>query len=139
MRKSGETNPVTYLIFAAIAAGAFYAFHVGPVYWGNLEAKEAAAQAFNIYILKGESNAREELMMRLNGRNTDVTHYEVDDDGVESEKPGYGLTEDNITFTFDERTRKLTVRIAYDRVVEFKPLKKRKTYRLVAEKTGTFK
>ena len=136
MRNNGESNPVTYLIIALIAALGFYAYHVGPLYIDNLEAKNAAGEAFSIYILNGEKIAHDKLLVRLNARSPDTSHYEVDADGVESVKPGFGLGDDNIFINFDEGTRVLTVRIEYDRIVEFSPLKKRKTYHLVAEKTG---
>ncbi|MDP1828328.1 MAG: hypothetical protein Q8L48_33980 [Archangium sp.] len=136
MRNNGETNPVTYLVLALVAAGIFYAYHVGPLYYDNLAARDIAGEAFSVYILKGEKAALDGMLIRANSRSPDTSHYEVDKDGVEQVRPGYGLTEDNVTFTFDEATRKLTVRIEYDRIVEFKPLKKRKSYHLVAEKTG---
>ena len=136
MRTNGESNPVTYLVIALVAAVGFYAYHVGPLYIDNLEAKTAAGEAFSIYILNGEKIARDKLLVHLNARSPDTSHYEVDADGVESVKPGFGLSDDNIFINFDEGTRVLTVRIEYDRVVEFSPLKKRKTYHLIAEKTG---
>lgn len=137
MRTNGESiNPVTYLVFLALAAAGFYAYHVGPLYYDNLEARDAAGEAFAVYALSGEQVAHNKLLTRLNQRSPNTTHFEVDRDGVESEKPGYGLTDDNISFNFDESTRTLTVRIEYDRFVDFKPFKKRKSYHLVAEKTG---
>jgi hypothetical protein len=136
VRNNGETNPVTYLVLALVAAGLFYGYHVAPLYYDNLAARDIAGEAFAVYILKGEAAALDGLLIRANAKSPDTSHYEVDKDGVESVAPGYGLTEDNVKFTFDETTRKLTVRIEYDRIVEFKPLKKRKSYHLVAEKTG---
>ena len=138
MRNNGETNPGTYVAVVLIAAVGFYCFHVAPVYWDNLEAKEAASEALSVYILKGEKSAREGLMFRLNG-NATVRHYEVDDEGVESIKPGYGILEDNVVIDVDEKMNKIVVRITYDRIVEFSPLKKRKSYHLVAEKIGTIR
>ena len=138
MRNNGETNPGTYVAVVLIAAVGFYCFHVVPVYWDNLEAKEAASEALSVYILKGEKSAREGLMFRLNG-NATVRHYEVDDEGVESIKPGYGILEDNVVIDVDEKMNKIVVRITYDRIVEFSPLKKRKSYHLVAEKIGTIR
>ncbi len=138
MRNNGETNPGTYVAVVLIAAVGFYCFHVAPVYWDNLEAKEAASEALSVYILKGEKPARDGLLFRLNNVQT-VSHYEVDDEGVESIKPGYGLNEDNVVITADEKLNKIIVRVEYDRIVEFAPLKKRKQYHLVAEKIGTFK
>ena len=136
MRKNGETNPVTYLLVVLIAAALFYAFHVGPVYWDNLTVKEAAQEAVNVYILNGEDAAKAGMLSRLNVKSPETSHFEVDADGVESEKPGFGLTEDNVTFTLDEHTKKLTLRVEYDRTIQFKPLKKRKTYHLMIEKVG---
>ena len=137
MRKNGETNPVTYLFFALLAAAGFYAFHVGPVYWDNMAAKEAASEALNVYIMTGEDAARLGLLNRLNALSPDTMHFQVDAEGVETEQPGYGVTDDNITFK--EQGKKVTVRLEYDRTIQFKPLKKRKTFHLVAEKTGTLK
>ncbi len=137
MRNNGETNPVTYLFVALFAGVCFYGYHVGPLYWDNLMAKEAAAEAFNVYILSGEKIALDRMLIRLNAKSPDTSHYEVDEEGVESVKPGFGLTEDNVKVTLDEANKKLTIRIEYDRIVEFKPLKKRKSYHLVAEKTGS--
>jgi hypothetical protein len=136
VRKNGETNPVTVLLIVALVAISFYVFHVGPLYWDNLEAKEAAAEAFNVFYTDGEDLARTKLLTRLNIRSTNTEHYEVDEEGVETIKPGYGLQDENIAFIYDEETKQLTVRITYDRIVEFKPFKKRKTYHLVAEKVG---
>ena len=137
MRNNGETNPVTYLLAALFAGVCFYGFHVGPVYWDNLNAKEAAAEAYSSYLLNGEKVAIDNMLIRLNARSPDTSHYEVNEDGVESIQLGYGLTEDNVKVILDEANKKLTIRIEYDRIVEFKPLKKRKSYHLVAEKTGS--
>lgn len=136
MRNNGETNPVTYLVLVALVAAGFYGYHVGPLYFDNLEARDAAGEAFAVWSLQGEKYALDKLLVRLNAKSPNTSHYEVDKEGVESIKPGYGLSKDNITFDWDEGTRKLSVRIEYDRVVEFKPFNKRKTYHLVAEKTG---
>ena len=138
MRNNGETNPGTYVVVVLLAAAGFYVYHVAPVYWDNLEAKEAAAEALNVYILKGEETARAGLMFRLNN-NKSTSHYEVDDEGVESVKPGLGLKEENVTIDVDQKTNKISVRVEYDRVIEFKPLKKRKLFHLVAKKVGTIK
>lgn len=136
MRKNGETNPVTILVFLLIGAAAFYVYHVGPLYMDNLDAKGYVAEAFNQYFLDGEEKARGRLIIEMNTRCPGTSHYEVDEDGVESIKPGFGLKDENVTFTYDEKTRVLRVRVEYDRIVEFKPFKKRKTYHLIAEKVG---
>jgi len=136
VRKNGETNPVTILVFLLIGVAAFYVYHVGPLYMDNLDAKGYVAEAFNQYFIDGEEKTRARLMMTLNEGSPGTSHYEVDEDGVESIKPGYGLKDENVTFTYNESTRVLRVRVEYDRIVEFKPFKKRKTYHLIAEKVG---
>lgn len=138
MRNNGETNPGTYVVVALLAAAGFYVYHVAPVYWDNMEAKEAASEAVSVYVLSGEETARNGLLYRLNN-NQSVSHFEVDEEGVESIKPGYGLEPENITIDVDEKTKKIVVRVEYNRIIEFSPLKKRKNFHLVAEKIGTIK
>jgi hypothetical protein len=135
LRRNGETNPVTWIVVVLLIGAGFYGYHVGPVYMGNMEMKEAAAEAFNVYWSEGEKTALDKLLIRVNSPKTGVTHLEVDEDGVESWKDGFGITSEMVTFT--EVGGKLTVRVEYDRYVDFKPLKKRKKFHLIAEKTGT--
>jgi hypothetical protein len=137
VRRNGETNPVTVIVVLALAAAGFYIYHVGPLYMDNLDAKEAAAEAFNVFFTDGEEAAKTRLLIRLNAKSPGTHHYEVDDEGVESIVPGFGLGEDNVTFAYDEKAKSLKVRIEYDRLVEFSPLKKRKLFHLIAEKSGT--
>lgn len=136
MRRNGETNPGTILAVVALLCGGFYVFHAGPVYTGNLEVKEAVGEAFNKYFLDGEVVARDMLLIRLNVKAKDQTHLEVDEEGTETWEPGFGIQDDNVTFTYDEKDKRLTVRVEYDRVVDFKPLKYRKVFHVVAEKSG---
>jgi hypothetical protein len=138
VRNHGDSiNPVTYILLLAIAGALFYGYHVGPLYLDNLEAKDAVGEAWSTHILKGEEFAVNQMLVRLNQKNPGTSHYEVDEDGLETIKPGFGVTKDNVTVEWDENTRMLKVRLEYDRIVEFKPLKKRKIYHLVAEKKGT--
>ncbi len=117
----------------AVVAGGFYVFHVGPLYMDNFEVKEAAAQAFNVYWLEGPDSAKKKLLIRLNERGKGE-HLAVDDNGVESFKPGFNVDPDNVTIV--ETSGELRVRVTYERTVIFKPLKKRKVYHLTAEKVG---
>lgn len=134
MRRNGETNPVTWIVVLALAGAGFYGFHVGPVYMDNLEVKEAAAEAFNVYWNENEDSARAKLVSRLNQKNQSK-HLEVDENGVEAWKPGLGIDPERVTFT-EGGDGTLTVRVNYDRVVIFSPLKKRKTFNVTAEKVG---
>ncbi|MGV3625539.1 MAG: hypothetical protein ACO1OB_32310 [Archangium sp.] len=133
MRRNGETNPVTWLVVLALIGAGFYGFHVGPVYMDNLEAKEAASEAFNVYWNDGEDIARKKLVIRLNEKGIG-NHLEVDENGVETWKPGLGIDPERVTFV--EQGGTLRVTVSYDRVVVFSPLKKRKTFHVTAEKVG---
>ncbi|PZR16100.1 MAG: hypothetical protein DI536_07345 [Archangium gephyra] len=134
MRRNGETNPVTWIVVLALIGVGFYGFHVGPVYMDNLEVKEAASEAFNVYFNDGEDLARRKLIIRLNEKNFG-THLEVDENGVESWKPGLGIDPERVTFV-EGGDGTLRVTVSYDRVVIFSPLKKRKTFHVSAEKVG---
>lgn len=130
---------MTFLVLLALAAAGFYVFHVGPVYMGNFDVKEKVGGAFNRFFFDGEDNAKKSLLNQLNDLSTDVQHLEVDEEGNEKWVPGYGVDPDNVTFDYNESTKSLTVRVTYDRVVDFKPLKYRKVFHLTAEKSGTQK
>lgn len=134
MRRNGESNPVTWIVVLALIGAGFYGYHVGPVYMDNLEVKEAAAEAFNLYWTNGEKNARDRLVIRLNEKGIG-THLEVDENGVESWKPGLGIDPERVTFV-DSPDGTLRVTVNYDRVVIFSPLKKRKIFNVTAEKVG---
>lgn len=133
MRRNGESNPVTWIVVLALIGAGFYGYHVGPVYMDNLEVKEAAAEAFNVYWTDGETVARRKLIIRLNEKGFG-THLEVDENGVESWKPGLGIDPERVTFTDSAGT--LRINVSYERVVIFTPLKKRKTFQVSAEKVG---
>lgn len=136
MRRNGETNPVTILVVIALAGLGFFLFHVAPIYLDNLNVKEIVGQAFNNYFIEGEDRARTMLLVRMNEREKSVTHSEYDDSGEVVVKPGYGITPEQVEFDFDEKEKILTVRLTYERVVLFSPLKKFKVYRFVVEKKG---
>lgn len=133
MRRNGESNPVTYIVVVLLVAAAFYVFHVGPVYVDNMEVKEAANEAFNVYWLNGEDAARNKLVGRLN-RGVGA-HLAVDENGVESWPAGLGIDPERVTFV-ETDDGQLTVTVNYDRVIEFSPLKKRKTFNVTATKVG---
>lgn len=138
MRNRGESaNPVTYLLLLVLAGVAFYGYYVLPLYYDNLAAKDAVGEAWSTYLIRGEDYAKVQLLVRLNSKSPDTHHIAVDDEGIEHVKPGYGIKEEQVVFDFDEKAKKLTVRLEYDRIVDFKPFKKRKIYHLIAEKTGS--
>jgi hypothetical protein len=143
MRKpSGKINPVSVLLLLAVGGGVYWAVLFGPVYFDNLDVREAVDAAFSRYHIEGEKRARQYLLDRLNTRTPEGTighHFEVDDDGVERELPGLDVPEEDVSFDYDERTSELTVRVEYDRVVVLKPTRKRRTVHFVVQKTGAIR
>jgi hypothetical protein len=137
VRRNGETNPVTVVLVLALAGAGFYVYHVAPVYMDNMEAKEAATECFNTYWSDGPEVARNRLLNRLNGAKSGTSHLTTDENGVEVVVPGLGLENEQVTIVLQPETRKLTVRIEYERTIRFAPLKKYKKFHLVAEKVGT--
>ncbi|MFO0595997.1 MAG: hypothetical protein U0228_11850 [Myxococcaceae bacterium] len=135
MRRNGETNPGTIVAIIAVALGAFYGVWVAPVYWDNLEVKEAVTEAFNVYWVSGENEARVKLLGRLNNNN-DVSHIEMNSDGEPVEKPGFGVPEDWVKITEENNGTKVRIRVEWERTVQFKPLEKKKRFHMVVEKTG---
>jgi hypothetical protein len=136
VRSNGETNPATILLVVALAAAGFYGFHVVPLYLDNLEVREACDQSFNVYVLEGEASARDKLMQRLNGSRGIGWHFAENDEGQEVKQVGLGVKESDVTIDFDSQSKQLLVRVEYQRTIQFKPLKTRKTYRFSAQKSG---
>ncbi|MEW5740461.1 MAG: hypothetical protein AB1938_16155 [Myxococcota bacterium] len=143
MKPSGKVNPVSVLVMLALAGATYWAVLFIPLYYDNLEVKEALDSAFSQARVEGEETARVWLMRRLNGVTPNMgtlgSHYEVDEDGVEQLLPGLGVPEENVTFTWDEAASTLTLRVEYERVVILKPSEKRKVLHFVVEKKGSTK
>lgn len=132
----GKTNPLTVLLFLAVGFGAWWGFLFIPVYVDQMEVKEATRQIVNLIPQAGDPmNAVTPPLFRLNSQVG--WHFVVDEEtGIESVKPGLGLTaEDNVTVDVDEQRKLVTVRIEYDRVVQLKPLERRRTLHFVAVAT----
>lgn len=136
MRRNGETNPVTIIVLVLIAAAGFYAFHVVPVYMDNLDVRTYVGEAFSQYWLQGEASARANLIITMNDKQKAVSHVGLNKRGEREVMMGYGIEPEDVKFTLDERTKVVTVRLEYDRVVTFAPLKKYKVFHFVVEKSG---
>jgi len=137
MSRRGGINPIAVLILAAVAAGVWWLYTFGPVYWDNLTVRETASAAATGYLTGLEEGVMTRVLTRLNKVTMDGSvgwHFETDEEGMEVRKPGLGISEDQVFIGFDEATRTVTVRITYDRVVEMKPFDKRDVVHFVVEK-----
>ena len=142
MRASGKVNPVSVVLLLAMIAGGWWLFTYVPIYWDNLRVKEIAGGSALSYLTGSEEGAVREVIRRANSTRPEEVvgwHFEVDDDGLETMLPGLGLTEDNVSVTFDEATRTVTVHISYDRTVELKPFERRAQVHFEVEKKTALK
>ncbi|MBL8912389.1 MAG: hypothetical protein JNM17_16980 [Archangium sp.] len=139
LRRNGESNPATYIVLVLLALAGWYVYTVSPVYLDNLEANKLVEEAVNQAFIDGAPDAaKSRLLFKLNNMEG-TTHLELDENGAEVWKPGLGVQEDNVQFIFENDNKKLTVRVEYTRVIQYKPLKKRKIFNVVATKSGTRK
>lgn len=139
LRRNGDSNPATYVVLVLLAIAGWYVYTVSPVYLDNLEANKLCEEAVNQAFIDGSPDAsRSRLLFKLNNL-PGTTHYELDEDGKEVEKPGLGVLDENVKFIFENGDKKLTIRVEYDRIIQYKPLKKRKVFKVVATKSGTRK
>jgi hypothetical protein len=138
---SGKTNPVSVLTVVGLVIAGWWGFHHLPLYFDNLEAQEAAAQAINIAVTETPEAAKANILRRLNfmhgGNDPAGWHFQVDEEtGVESVVKGLGVLDDNVNVDVDTDEKKVTVRVEYDRVIELTPLKQRRTIHFSITKTG---
>lgn len=132
----GAVNPVSVIIILALIGLGWWLYTFLPVYWDNLSVREAAGAAA-IDWLRGEESVKATVMRRLNMATPEGVvgwHFATDEEGNETKVPGLGVAEEDITVNWDEASRTVTIRISYDRVVEMKPLDKRRTVHFEVEK-----
>jgi hypothetical protein len=129
-------NPLTVLLFAALAGGAYYAVIFGPLYLDNLGVKEAA----EIGITAARANedvVATAVLKKINfGPNPPGSHLEETDSGDLVEKPGLGLTEENVSVVKDEATKTVRITIDYARTVRLVPTQSTRTVQFHVEKEG---
>ena len=131
----GETNPFSVLLLLALAAGGWWLYVFGPVYWDNLEVKDAVAKSVNQAVLEGDANAQITLLIQLN--RTVGWHYQVDEETqAEQVKAGLGLEKEQVLVKTDSDAKMITVRVEYDRTFQLVPFKQRKTLHFVVLKQG---
>lgn len=138
MRPTGKTNPVTVLVILAVIAGGYWVVMFGPLYLDNLEVREAADSAFNVYVV--ERDETKAIREALNRQTKIGSHFEVsEEDGTEQKLPGLGLTEDDVVLEHDESSGEASVRIEYNRTVILWPTENRRTVHFAVEKKGKIK
>ena len=130
---SGKVNPVSVLLVVALAAAGWYGSYVVPIYYDNLDVREAFEQGLNVAIIEGVDRARVGTVRKLN---TMIgTHYAIDEEtGAETIEPGLGIEPEAFAIDIDTPAKLITGHLEYDRVVQLKPLQKRKSFHFVHDK-----
>lgn len=127
----------TFLGYLMVAAGlgALYAVIMfAPLQIDHFSVKDIINSSHNRFRELGTvENLRLDLFRRLNSVNW-AKHTEVDDFGAAVEKDGLGLEDEAIETEFDERTKRLRIKVKYDRVVRLKPTDKVRVFHFVYEK-----
>ncbi|MBL8954171.1 MAG: hypothetical protein JNK82_25565 [Myxococcaceae bacterium] len=137
----GAVNPIGVLLTVAFVGALYWAATFGPYYLDNLNVKEAAEVGLSAADSGPEAMVQRALQ-RINygnlGNSPVGTHMEETDQGDFVEKPGLGLTEENVIAEVDEKTRTARVTIDYARTVRLKPTQSVRTIRFHVVKEGRF-
>lgn len=130
---AGKVNPISVLVIAALIGGGWYGFIVVPLYFDNLDVREAFDQALNVTVLEGVDRGRASAMNRINGQIG--WHYQIDEEtGKELVAPGLGVDPESLEIEVDTQAKEMTGHFEYTRVVQLKPFEKRKSYHYVHDK-----
>jgi hypothetical protein len=137
MRASGKVNFVALLMLLAIGGGVYLVAIYSGVYLDNLDVKQQMKAGFNDWGVKNEATIRTQLLRKLNDKELGW-HREEDEYGEEHVRPGLGITDEQLVIEADTVSRQLSMRLEYDREVQFKPSKKRKIVHFVVDVSGPF-
>lgn len=121
MNRRGETDWSLMLMIAAAIAAIYCGIIFLPVWADNFDVREAVAAAYNTSGRNDDEKLRE--LIRERTKET-ATHLAVDEFGYAVEKPGLGLTDEQILIERDTVRGQIKVEVKYQRRVKMKPLKR---------------
>lgn len=111
-----------YITVAAVLTGFYLGVMFIPLELDHLAVKDIVNTAFHRFNSLGSAGVHDEIVMYL--RRVDwATHEAEDEYGVKQIVKGLDITDEQVEVEYDERTKKLRVRVNYDRVVRLKPSK----------------
>lgn len=136
MRPQGKISFGGLTLLLVIVGGLWALITIAPAYLDNLDMKEAVAAAVN----KARQGHGDEPLQNgiLQVANRVGTHLEEDEYGALVEKPGLGLTPENVIIERDFTDNTLVIRVEYQRFMQFKPLKQGVTLKFAPQSEGTF-
>ncbi len=134
LRARGAVNLVTLFLLLALVAAGYAAWLLVPLYLDNLDMREAVTATFNRMGADPEdARIRNYLVGRAKGIGT---HWETHS-GERVEKPGLGLTEEDVVIERDPAAQTGRVQVDYQREVRLWPTDAYKTLDFHVEKAGT--
>lgn len=120
-------------MLAAAIAAIYCAVIFLPVWADNFDVKEAVAAAYNTSNRNDDEKLRELIKKRTAET---ATHTETDEFGYTVEKPGLGLTDEDILIERDTVQNRIKVQVNYERKVRLKPLKRIVRWKFQVKREG---
>jgi hypothetical protein len=122
-----------YVLVAALLAGLYAVIMFVPIYVDHMDAKDLVNSTFNQFRELGPDQFQTELIRRFSQVPWESHPVENEFGEVTIEK-GLLLTPEQVLVEFDERTKKLHVRVEYERRVVLKPTQKVRVFKFVIER-----
>ncbi len=120
------------LTIFGIAAAIFWGVTFGPFYLERFDVQDVVTTAANL-VATGQLSEEQAKDWVVNKLEYIGTHYETNDDGVEVEKGGLGVTAEDVSASTDSGSTTIAVR--YSRVVLLRPTKDRTVEQFFVSKT----
>lgn len=137
VRNHGKVNILGILMLLGIAAAAYWAVIIGPIYMQRTDVKGEVTVAFNKFGLDKPDNIVQALIIKLNSPEFGKT-LAYNEQGVLVEMPGVNITKDDVEFLANDKLKELTIRVHYKKIVKLVPTSKIKTYPFTVEVKGAF-
>ncbi len=111
-----------YVTVAAVLTGFYLGVMFIPLELDHLAVKDIVNTTFHRFNTLGSEGVHDEIVMNL--RRVDwATHEAEDEYGVKQTVKGLDIADEQVEVEYDERTKKLRVRVNYDRIVRLRPSK----------------
>jgi len=136
----GAVNPLSVLLIAAAIGGLYAVIMFLPPIIDNLSVREACDIGVHTAEKFGDEAVTNAVLNRINnGLDAIGSHIEEDPNGGPGvEKPGLGLTADNVTVTRDASVKIVHVSVDYTRSIRMKPTASVKVMTFHVEKEGSY-
>jgi hypothetical protein len=125
-----------YLMVAGLLAALYGVIMFGPLYIDHMEVKDTCNAAFNRFKDVGREGLQADVLDRLN-RVPWATHEERDEMDQVVEKPGLGLTEEDVVVEVNEQLKQVFLKVDYQRKVVLKPTNKVRIVKFHFERRDT--